>query len=223
MSRRRLAVLTSGRGSNLDAIAAACASGAIDADLALVLCNVTGAGALDVAARHALPCRLIPHGNFASRDAFDRELQVALEDHGIDFVALAGFMRILGEGFVRAWEGTLVNIHPSLLPRYPGLHTHRRALEAGDREAGATVHFVTPTLDAGPAILRGRVPVLTGDSPASLAERVLGVEHRIYSRALAWCIAGEVTLAQGKAWKDGVAISDAGGLDLSSLEAADEG
>ena len=214
MTRRRLAVLASGRGSNLAAIAAACRDGHIDAELALLLCNVPGAGALQGAQRCAVPARCIDHRQYRERRLFDDALHEALAQARIDLVALAGFMRILGEDFVRAWCGSLLNIHPSLLPRYPGLHTHERALAAGDREAGATVHFVIPALDAGPAILRAHVPVRPGDDPRTLAGRVLRAEHRIYPLALAWCAAGTVTLRDGRAWMHGEAISDRGGLRL---------
>ena len=209
----RLAVLASGRGSNLAAIADACASGAIPAQLALVLCNIEGAGALILARERSIPARCIPHGDFADRAAFDTALAAALEEAGIDFVALAGFMRILTAGFIRQYYGSLLNIHPSLLPKYPGLDTHRRAIEAGDREAGATVHFVTPALDAGPPVLRGRVPVLPDDDADTLARRVQGVEHRIYPLALSWCLSGRVTLQGGRAFKDGEPIGE-GGIDF---------
>lgn len=208
---RRLAILASGRGSNLAAIAGACRDGRIDADPCLVISNVPGAGALQLAAEQAIPHRCIDHRRYATRAAFDDALLGALRECRIDLVALAGFMRILGTPFIDAFAGSLLNIHPSLLPKYPGLHTHRRALEAGDREAGATVHFVTPDLDAGPAILRAHVPIRSGDDAATLARRVLDVEHRIYPQALAWCAAGRVTLRDGQAWMDGEAISAFGG------------
>jgi len=216
VSRPRLAVLASGRGSNLSAIAAACNAGQIDAELALVLCNVPGAGALELAASLGIENRCIDHRNYAERADFDAALLEALRESAIEFVALAGFMRILGEPFVRQYCGSLLNINPSLLPKYPGLHTHRRAIEAGDREAGATVHFVTPTLDAGPAILQARVPILSGDDPQTLAGRVLELEHRIYPQALAWCVEGRVKLQDGKAWMEGEVISDHGGVRFES-------
>lgn len=215
--QKRLAVLASGRGSNLAAIADACASGAIPAQLALVLCNVEGAGALTLARERGIPARCIPHQGFDSRDAFDDALLAELRSSRIEFVALAGFMRILTERFIREYYGSLLNIHPSLLPKYPGLETHRRAIEAGDRETGATVHFVIPALDAGPAILHGRVTVLAEDTPETLADRVRGVEHRIYPQALAWCLDGQVVLRDSRASKDGETIGE-GGIDIDCVE-----
>jgi phosphoribosylglycinamide formyltransferase-1 len=210
---RRLAVLASGRGSNLAAIADACADGRIAAEPALVLSNVAGAGALELARQRGIPARCIPHGDYPSREDFDAALLAALAEARIDFVALAGFMRVLTERFVREYYGSLLNIHPSLLPKYPGLHTHRRAIEAGDGESGATVHYVVPALDAGPAVLRGRVAIAPTDTPETLAARVQQVEHRIYPQALAWCIAGKVTLEDGVAFMDGEVIAD-GGVEL---------
>ena len=217
MTARRMAVLASGRGSNLAAIADACERGEIAAQLSLVLCNRADAGALQLAAQRGIRTGAIDHRAFDSRDAFDAALQAALEDADIDMVVLAGFMRVLGEAFVSRFEGALFNIHPSLLPRYPGLHTHRRAIEAGDTEAGATVHFVIPQLDAGPAILRARVPVLPDDTQETLAQRVLVQEHRLYPQALAWFAAGRLQLKEGRAWLDDEAISDRGGLWLDEL------
>jgi phosphoribosylglycinamide formyltransferase-1 len=217
MIRRRLAVLASGRGSNLVAIASACERGDIEADLALLLCNRPGAGVLQLARRHSIDARCIDHREFPTRAAFDDALLQALSAARIDLVALAGFMRILGDPFIAAYSGSLLNIHPSLLPKYPGINTHQRALDAGDTEAGATVHFVIPELDAGPPILRARVPVQPGDTAERLAQRVLEVEHRLYPRAIAWCAAGRVTLREGRAWMDGEAISDRGGLWLDEL------
>lgn len=214
MSRRkRLAILASGRGSNLAAITDACAEGRVAADPTLVISNIPEAPALELAAQRGIETRCIPHQNYADREAFDAALLAALSEANIEFIALAGFMRILGEGFVREYYGSLLNIHPSLLPKYPGLHTHRRALEAGDRESGATVHFVVPALDAGPAVLHGRVAIEANDTPEALAARVQKLEHQLYPRALAWCMEGRITLRDGRAFKDGEEIAD-GGLEL---------
>jgi phosphoribosylglycinamide formyltransferase-1 len=214
---RRLAVLVSGRGSNLTAIADACADGRIPATIALVLCNVAGAPALALARERGLRTRCIPHQDYADREAFEDALQQALRAAGVDFIALAGFMRVLTEGFVREYCGSLLNIHPSLLPKYPGLHTHRRALEAGDAESGATVHYVIPALDAGPAVAQGRVPIVAGDTPETLAERVQRLEHRLYPLVLAWCLSGRVELRDGVVLMDGEKLTD-GGIALDKLE-----
>ena len=206
----RTAVLISGRGSNLQSIVEACEDGRIGARLTLVLCNKVGAGALEIAARHGIATRCIAHGDFDSREAFDLAMLEVLREHEVEIVALAGFMRILSETFIREYYGSLLNIHPSLLPKYPGLNTHQRALDAGDREAGASVHFVIPELDAGPTILRAAVPIEPHDDASSLAARVLEVEHQLYPRALAWLAEGRLSLRDGAAWMDGVQLGAAG-------------
>jgi phosphoribosylglycinamide formyltransferase-1 len=216
---RRLAVLVSGRGSNLTAIADACADGRIPARIALVLCNVAGAPALTLARERGLRALCIPHQDYPDREAFEDALQRELLQAGADFIALAGFMRVLTQGFVRQYCGSLLNIHPSLLPKYPGLHTHRRALEAGDRESGATVHYVIPALDAGPAVAQGRVPIVAGDTPETLAERVQRLEHRLYPLVLAWCLSGRAELRDGVVLMDGEKLTD-GGIALDKLEYA---
>lgn len=205
----RIAVLASGDGSNMEAIAEACADGRIAAELALVVSNVADAGVLGRARRLGLPHRCIPHRDFRAREAFEAALGDCLRAARIDLVVLAGFMRVLTDGFVREYYGSLLNIHPSLLPKYTGLDTHRRALEAGDREAGATVHFVTPQLDAGPPVLQAVVPIRADDDAAALASRVRSVEHRIYPIAVGWWAAGRLALTDGRAELDGEAISDA--------------
>lgn len=213
--QHHLAVLVSGRGSNLAAIADACQAGTIPASLALVLCNVKGAAALEMAERRGLPTRCIPHGDYPDRASFEMAVMSALREADITFIALAGFMRILTGTFIREYYGSLLNIHPSLLPKYPGLDTHRRAIEAGEREVGATVHYVTPELDAGPAILHGRVAVQPEDNAESLAARVQRVEHKIYPQALAWCLRGQVSLREDAACLNGEPIID-GGIDYES-------
>lgn len=207
MNRPRIAVLASGRGSNMEAIADACADGRITADLALVLANDARAGVLASAARRGLPHVCVEHGAFADREAFEQAMLSELRAQNIDIVVLAGFMRILTPLFIREYYGSLLNIHPSLLPKYPGLHTHQRALDAGDREAGATVHFVIPELDAGPAIIQARVAIHDGDRAEDIAARVQREEHRIYPLAVQWCATGRVVLKNGIALKDGEAIS----------------
>jgi phosphoribosylglycinamide formyltransferase-1 len=206
----RIAVLASGRGSNLKAIAEACANGEIPARIVAVGSNRPGAGALAQAEAMGIPTLLVNHRDYGSREAFDAALLDALTPHAPDLVVLAGFMRILTAGFTRAFSGRLLNIHPSLLPKYPGLHTHARAIEAGDREAGATVHFVTEALDGGPPILQAAVPIESGDTPESLAARVLAVEHHIYPLAIAWWASGRLRLAQDAARLDGVVLPATG-------------
>lgn len=162
-----------------------------------------GAGGLEFAHSAGLPSRTIVHRDFANREDFDAEISKQLREDKTDIVVLAGFMRILSAQFVQQWQGRIVNIHPSLLPLYPGLDTHARALNAGDKQAGASVHFVTPELDAGPVILQGRVDIVTAESPASLAARVLEVEHVIYPLALQWLVEDRVKLCASKCAIDG--------------------
>ena len=186
----RLAILISGRGSNMLAIDDACRDGRLDARVALVLSNRPGAPGLVAARARGLPVAVVDDRAHRSRAGFDAALCRSLDAVAPDWVALAGFMRVLGPEPVARWRGRMLNIHPSLLPRHPGLDTHRRALEAGDAEHGASVHLVTDELDAGPVVARVRVPVLPDDDPASLGARVLAREHGLYVRALAHCIAG---------------------------------
>jgi phosphoribosylglycinamide formyltransferase 1 len=188
------AILISGRGSNMSALLRAMQDSAYPAAPALVFSNVLDAPGLSVAATSGVPTAAVDHRRFADREAFDRAMSAEIERHGVEIVCLAGFMRVLSPWFCERWSGRLINIHPSLLPAHKGLHTHRRALEAGDVEHGCTVHFVTPGLDDGPAILQARVPVLKDDGEDSLAARVLAEEHRIYPQALAMVARGEATL-----------------------------
>lgn len=155
------------------------------AELALVFSNKADAAGLETAAGMGIETLALSHRAYPTREAFDAALSGELKERGIEVVALAGFMRILTPGFMREWEGRIVNIHPSLLPKYPGLHTHQRALEAGDAEAGCTVHVVTEVLDDGPVLAQARVSVLPGDTPDTLSARILAEEHRIYPQALA--------------------------------------
>jgi phosphoribosylglycinamide formyltransferase-1 len=185
MPKARLAVLISGRGSNMVSLAKAAQQADYPAKLVLVASNKPDAVGLETAADMGIETLALSHRAFPSREAFDEALSAELKARGIEVVALAGFMRILTPAFMREWEGRIVNIHPSLLPKYPGLHTHERAIEAGDAEAGCTVHVVTELLDDGPMLAQARVPVLAGDTPEALAARVLEQEHRIYPEALA--------------------------------------
>ncbi len=183
--RTRLAVLISGRGSNMEAIARAAEAPDYPARVVLVVSNRADAPGLARAAALGIPAEVVPHRAFAGREAFEAALDARLRAHDVEAVALAGFMRVLTPGFVGRWEGRMVNIHPSLLPLYPGLDTHARALAAGDREAGATVHLVTPELDSGPILAQARVPVLAGDTAETLAGRVLDAELALYPQAIA--------------------------------------
>jgi phosphoribosylglycinamide formyltransferase-1 len=192
---KKIAVLISGRGSNLGALIAAQGD---SYRIILVISNVPGAGGLEKAAAAAIPTRVIPHQG-KTRQAFDGEIDAALRAAGADIVCLAGFMRILSDGFVRAWEGRLLNIHPSLLPAYKGTRVHERVLEAREALSGASVHFVVPELDAGPVIAQASVPVHPADTPETLAARVLAVEHRLYPRALRLLATGGVKLDKGLA------------------------
>jgi phosphoribosylglycinamide formyltransferase-1 len=185
---KNIVILISGRGSNMEAIVRACASERWDARVAAVVSNRADAAGLAFARDHGIAAEVVEHRAFASREAFDAELARRIEAHAPDVVALAGFMRIVGADFVRRFEGRLVNIHPSLLPAFPGLQTHRRALEAGCKVAGASVHFVTTELDHGPIIGQAVVPVLADDSEGSLAARVLAEEHVLYPLAIRWLV-----------------------------------
>jgi phosphoribosylglycinamide formyltransferase-1 len=184
--RIRTAVLISGGGSNMVALAKAAAAPGYPAEIVRVIANVAGAGGLEKASAMGLPTALIEHKPFGKdRAAFESAIEAQLEADSVELVALAGFMRVLTADFVRRWQGRMLNIHPSLLPKFKGLDTHARALAAGEAEHGCTVHDVVPDLDAGPVLLQARVPVLPGDTPDALAARVLIEEHRIYPLALA--------------------------------------
>jgi len=197
----RLAILISGRGSNMEALARACASGTLAARVAVVIADRSGAAGIDTARALGIETATVVHAG--DRSAFERALAAVLARHAPQAVALAGFMRVLSAQFVAAYLGRLFNIHPSLLPRYRGLDTHRRVLAAGEPVHGASVHFVTAELDAGPVVLQSRVPVRPGDSAAALAARVLASEHVIYPRALGWFAAGRLAWQDGGAWLDG--------------------
>jgi phosphoribosylglycinamide formyltransferase-1 len=188
---RRVAVLISGGGSNMEALVRDMQAPGHPAEPVLVVSNVPGAGGLARAAALGVPTATVDHRAYPDRAGFEAALTAALEPARPDILCLAGFMRVLTPGFVRRWQGRILNIHPSLLPKYPGLHSHARALAAGDAEAGCTVHLVTEALDAGPILGQARVPVLPGDTPESLAARVLAEEHRLYPAVLRRFAAGE--------------------------------
>jgi phosphoribosylglycinamide formyltransferase-1 len=198
MALARISVLISGRGSNLGALIGAAAQGGIGGAITQVISNRVDAAGLELARAAAIATAVVDHRGHASRDAFDDALAAAIAQGEADLVVLAGFMRVLGERFVRAHEGRLVNIHPSLLPLYPGLHTHRRALADGVRVHGCTVHFVTRDVDGGPIIAQGVVPVLPDDDEAGLAARVLAVEHRLLPAVVAAYCRGDVALVDGR-------------------------
>lgn len=202
-ARARLAVLISGSGSNLQALIDDSQHAAAPFEIALVISNRTDAFGLERARRAGIPTQTLSHRGFETRAAYDAALAEVLRAQAPDLIALAGFMRILTPELVQSWQGRMLNIHPSLLPSYRGLHTHARVLEAGEPWHGATVHFVTAELDSGPAILQARVPVLADDDPDRLAARVLAQEHRIYPLAARWFAEGRLVLgSDGRAWLD---------------------
>lgn len=203
MARLRAGVLISGRGSNLQALIDACAGPDYPAEIALVISNNAAAEGLTRAAKAQVPTRVIDQGKFATCEAFEGALDRALRERGVELVCLAGFMRVLTPGFVAAWRDRLINIHPSLLPAFRGLHTHERALAAGVRLHGCTVHFVGDEVDAGPIIVQAAVPVLPDDDAATLAARVLAAEHRSYPLAVKLIAQGRVRLAEGRVRIDG--------------------
>ena len=194
---KSVVILISGRGSNMEAIVRRCAAEGWPARVAAVVSNRADAAGLQFAAACGIATAVVGHHAFATRDAFDAELARVIEGFAPDLLVLAGFMRILTPGFVQRFAGRLVNIHPSLLPAFPGLHTHRRALQAGCKLAGATVHFVTTELDVGPIVMQAAVPVRPGDDEAALAARVLATEHVIYPLAVRWFVEGRLRVEGG--------------------------
>jgi phosphoribosylglycinamide formyltransferase-1 len=204
----KIAVLISGSGSNLQALIDAVASGTMKAEISGVLSNRADAYGLVRAQQHGIPTTVISHGDFPGRDAFDQALIRQLQAWDSDLVVLAGFMRILTPAFVEHFEGRLLNIHPSLLPRHKGLHTHRRALEAGDHEHGCSVHFVTAELDGGPVIAQARVPVHPDDTEAALTERVHKSEHLLYPRVLGWIASGVLDYRDGQLRYEGRPLTE---------------
>jgi phosphoribosylglycinamide formyltransferase-1 len=198
-----LAILISGRGSNMLSIARACLARQINARVRVVVSDSPGAGGLAAARDLGVEALTIPWQGTNKRESFEQALSAALEVQQIDLVVLAGFMRILSPGFVARYAGRMLNIHPSLLPKYTGLHTHHRALEAGDTEHGASVHFVTAELDGGPLVLQSKVPILPGDTEAALAARVQATEHIIYPKVIGMMADGRLTWDKGHVRLDG--------------------
>ena len=186
MTKARTAILISGRGSNMMALVEAARAADYPAEVVCVVSNRADAKGLDFAAANGIATQVIDHKAFASREAFEAALDAYLRSMNVEAIALAGFMRVLTGDFISGWDGRMINIHPSLLPAYKGLHTHERAIADGARVHGCSVHLVTPELDGGPVLLQAEVPVLPDDTPDSLAARVLKQEHRIYPEALAW-------------------------------------
>jgi phosphoribosylglycinamide formyltransferase 1 len=204
MRRRRVAVLISGRGSNMAALVEAAQAPDYPAEVALVISNRADAAGLKMAQAAGIVTSVVEHSRHGNdREAFERDVQEVLDAHGVELVCLAGFMRLLTPWFVRRWEKRLINIHPSLLPAFTGLDTHARALEAGVKVHGASVHFVTAELDGGPIIVQAAVPVLDTDTPATLAARVLAAEHRIYPLALKLVAEERVRIVEGRCFIDG--------------------
>lgn len=198
-----IVVLISGNGSNLQAIIDACKVNKIKGTVRAVFSNKADAFGLERARETGIPTHVLSANDFANRDAFDKQLIAEIDNYTPDVVVLAGFMRILSPTFVEHYAEKLLNIHPSLLPKYPGLHTHRQALENGDKEHGTSVHFVTDELDGGPVILQARVPVFAGDTEDDVTARVQTQEHAIYPLVISWFVDGRLKMRDNAAWLDG--------------------
>jgi phosphoribosylglycinamide formyltransferase-1 len=211
-----IVVLISGSGSNLQAIIDAVQGGRIRGHIAAVISNRPDAYGLERASQAGIPTRVLDHSLYPDRDQFDAELMSVIDEYEPQLIVLAGFMRILTESFVRHYEGRMLNIHPSLLPKYRGLNTHARAIEAGDSEHGVSVHFVTPELDGGPVIIQARVPVEPGETPQTLAVRVQEKEHIIYPLAIGWYAAGQLQLDNHQVLLNGKIIDTP--LQLDEIE-----
>ncbi|KAA6101794.1 MULTISPECIES: phosphoribosylglycinamide formyltransferase [unclassified Pantoea] len=207
---KKLVVLISGNGSNLQSILDACESGRINGSVAAVFSNKASAYGLTRAQLASVPAHALSAQDFPDRDAFDRQLMQQIDAYAPDLVVLAGYMRILSPAFVAHYHDRLLNIHPSLLPKYPGLHTHRQALANGDAEHGTSVHFVTDELDGGPIILQARVPVFADDDEAEISARVQHQEHAIYPLVISWFVEGRLQMRAGKAWLDGEPLTPEG-------------
>lgn len=214
--RLKLTVLISGRGSNLQALIDACAVPGFPAEIVRVISNEADAGGLMRAAEAGIETQVVPHRSFPSREAFEARLDEEIREAGTDLVALAGFMRLLTEGFVQAWRDRLINIHPSLLPAFKGLHTHERVIQSGARFTGCTVHYVRPEMDEGPIIVQAVVPVLPDDNADSLASRVLAQEHVIYPLAVRLIAEGKVRVEGERAIVTGAAAPPAATINPMS-------
>jgi len=203
---KNIVVLISGNGSNLQAIIDACKQKKINGTLRAVFSNKADAFGLERAREAGIAAHALSASQFASREAFDRELVQEIDAYAPDVVVLAGYMRILSPAFVAHYAGRLLNIHPSLLPKYPGLNTHRQVLDNGDLEHGTSVHFVTDELDGGPVILQAKVPVFEGDSEEDVTARVQAQEHAIYPLVVSWFVDGRLEMRDGTAWLDGAPL-----------------
>ncbi len=208
----RVVVLISGGGTNLQAIIDGEASGELPIKICAVVSNKDGVKGLERAYKHNIPAIVLDHKQFDSREAFDTRLQEIIDAQAPDIVVLAGFMRILTEDFTRHYEGRMINIHPSLLPKFQGLHTHRRAIDEGESQHGATVHFVTAELDGGPPIIQAQVPIIEGDTPDTLAARVLEKEHIIFPQAVRWLAENKVEMRNREVYLDGEKLPEGGFL-----------
>ncbi|PXY96649.1 phosphoribosylglycinamide formyltransferase [Frischella perrara] len=208
--KKRIIVLVSGNGSNLQAIINACQNNLINGKIVAVISNKPDVYSLMRAKQATIPSHVINHKEFATREAFDHQLQLQIEQYQPDLIVLAGYMRILTPHFVQHYSGKMLNIHPSLLPKYPGLNTHRRAMEAGDKEHGTTVHFVTDELDGGPIILQAKVPIFDNDEEQDIVERVLAQEHQIYPLVIKWFCDDRLTMINGRAYLDQTMIPKSG-------------
>ncbi|MFV8904674.1 phosphoribosylglycinamide formyltransferase [Serratia fonticola] len=200
---KKIVVLVSGQGSNLQALIDACQQGRIAATIVAVLSNNAQAYGLQRAEEAGIAAQALDAKSFADREAFDAALAQAIDQYQPDLVVLAGYMRILSNAFVQRYAGRMLNIHPSLLPKYPGLHTHRQAIDNGDAEHGTSVHFVTEQLDGGPVILQAKVPIFPGDEEDEVIERVQTQEHTIYPMVVSWFIEGRLAMRDNAAWLDG--------------------
>ena len=209
-SQKNIVVLVSGSGSNLQAILDACDSNMIDASVKAVFSNKAEAFGLERAKNAGVDARSVNPKDFGSREEFDHELMIQIDTYQPDLIVLAGYMRILSSEFVRHYAGKMVNIHPSLLPKYPGLHTHQRAIDAKDKEHGTSVHFVTEELDGGPVILQAKVPVFEDDDAELLAGRVLTQEHAIYPMVCKWFAEDRLSMVDGQAVLDGKVLGKHG-------------
>jgi phosphoribosylglycinamide formyltransferase 1 len=198
MARKRIGILISGRGSNMVALIEAAYAKDYPAEIVLAVSNRPDAKGIEFAKSKGIATAIVDHKKFASREAFEAALQHELTAAKIEILCLAGFMRVLTNGFVKSWQGRMLNVHPSLLPAFKGTHTHKRALEAGVKTHGATVHFVVPELDSGPVVMQAEVPVLPGDNEEKLATRVIQAEHRIYPVALRLLAEGKLKIAGDK-------------------------
>jgi phosphoribosylglycinamide formyltransferase-1 len=213
MNRKRVAVLISGRGSNMAALIEAAKDKTYPAEIVAVISNRSDAGGLTVARANGIATEVVDHAAFGKdRPAFESALQTVLEKYRIDIVCLAGFMRLLSAGFIKQWQHRIINIHPALLPAFKGLDTHRRALDAGAKVHGATVHFVVPEMDSGPIIAQAAVNVRPGETEEELAARVLKVEHQIYPLALKLLAEGRLQIENGRCRVDGVPVPDTASL-----------